>query len=249
MPYTTRTLTGSISDLFHPSFRKIQFDDSFAIVVVSTHLRYAWTALPGEDTSVKAVSSFIGDSHRRTEEERSAVPQNPDSNDIRTPWREGIYYHWNHVLYDIANFLVEVGPGMGYFYPPAHEVMAVNYPDKGVGDGGEVEEIGIKMVWKTNVLVLPAHLESKVSIRMDEIGAEMGEGGSAETNSKTVGRFDGSNVSEIWYFKEGTEVRIFVEGEYGEDRRGVAAVLVYGKMAPTSPEGEEKEEEEEEEDS
>jgi hypothetical protein len=219
--YTGRTLDGSPEDLISPSFRLVNFSDEGAIVLVSTHLRHAWTAAPGADVGAGAVGAFIAASHNRSAEERRAVPQNPNKEDIHTPWRDEIYHQWNHVFYDVANFLASVGPGIGHLHPPAHNAFALKYP---VADGeGEVR----RMVWDHNVLVIPAHLEQGVSVRMSMI-KEDGE-------EKTLGTFNESNPADIWYIKNGTRVRFFVEGEYENVRGGVAAVLVCGRLDLTCP--------------
>jgi hypothetical protein len=242
--YTGRTLDGSPEDLIYPSFRYVNFSDEGAIVLVSTHLRHAWTAAPGADVGAGAVGAFIAASHNRSEAERRAVPQNPNKDEVHTPWRDEIYHQWNHVFYDVANFLTSVGPGIGHLHPPAHNAFALTYP---VADG-EGEAKG--MVWDDNVLVIPAHLEPGVAVRMSTLN-EDGE-------EKTLGTFNESTTADIWYIKEGTSVRFFVEGEYENVRGGVAAVLVCGRLDLTCPghegqneeaneeesEGEEKEEDE-----
>ncbi len=168
-----------------------------------------------------AVGAFIAASHNRSEEERRAVSQNPSKEDIHTPWRREIYHQWNHVFYDVANFLASVGPGTGHLHPPAHSAFALTYP---VADGeGETKE----MVWDNNVLVIPAHLEPGVSVRMSTI-KEDGE-------EKTLGTFNASSTADIWFIKKETSVRFFVEGEYENVRGGVAAVLVCGRLDLNCP--------------
>lgn len=168
-----------------------------------------------------AVGAFIAASHNRSEAERRAVPQNPDKEHIHTSWRNEIYHQWNHVFYDVANFLSSVGPGIGHLHPPAHEAFALTYP---VADG-EVEAKG--KVWEYNVLVISAHLEPGVSVRMSTVKEDGQE--------KTLGTFNVSTTADIWYIKKGTSVRFFVEGEYENVRGGVAAVLVSGRLDLTCP--------------
>ncbi len=47
---------------------------------------------------------------------------------------------------------------------------------------------------------------------------------------ETLGTFGGHNLAEIWFLMAGLEVNVYVEGEYEKGRKGVAAVLVYGKL-------------------
>ena len=213
---TGRTLDGSPEDLIYPSFRLVNFSDEGAVVLVSTHLRHAWIAAPGADVGASAVGAFIAASHNRSEAERRAVPQNPNKEDIHTPWRDEIYHQWNHVFYDVASFLSSVGPGIGHLHPPAHDAFALTYP---VADGEEEEK---ENVWDYNVLVIPAYLEPGVAVRMSTV-KEDGE-------EKTLGTFNASTTADIWYIKKGTSVRFFVEGECENVRGGVAAVLVCGKL-------------------
>ncbi|CAF3871566.1 unnamed protein product, partial [Rotaria sp. Silwood1] len=161
--YTTRTLDGW-SDLFDPAFRKVYFADKVAMVVMSTHLRYAWTALPGQDTSPTAVLQFIKANYQRSEEERKEVPQNSDKESIRNPWRESIYYHWNHVFCDVMEFFTAVGLIVGHFHLPSHDVFAVPYP-KSNGDDQNATSV-LKKVWSTNILIIPTYLEPNVTIRV-----------------------------------------------------------------------------------
>jgi len=190
-------------------------------VLVSTHLRYAWTAAPGADVGAGAVGAFIAASHNRSEAERRAVPQNQNKEEIHTPWRDEIYHQWNHVFYDVANFLSSVGPGIGHLHPPAHDAFALTYPV--AADEWEAK----RKVWDYNVLVIPAHLEPGVSVRMSMV-KDNGE-------EQTLGTFNASTTAEIWYIKKGTNVKFFVEGEYENVRGGLAAALVCGRLDLNCP--------------
>ncbi|MCJ1248312.1 hypothetical protein MMC30_005529 [Trapelia coarctata] len=217
--HTIRTLEGPPEDLFYPPFRKIEFDDEAAIVTVSTHLRYAWTAIPGS-ADKDGVGVFMKANSERTEEERDNLPENPDKDDIRTPWRKAIYEQWNHVFWDVAGFLSEVGPGIGHLHPPSQDAYAVYHPS-----AGDANAAVVKKSWDTNVLVIPAYLEPSVSVRV--FTTKAGEDGLVE---KTLGTFDGSNTAEIWFVKSGHEVNVAVNSGGAKDWKGVAAVLVYGKL-------------------
>lgn len=87
--HTTRSITGPWDR--DPPFRTIIFDDEPAIVIVSTQLRYAWTALPTADPvpnpgaeGQSVLGNFIAANHHRNEEQRKSVPQNPDKDDINS---------------------------------------------------------------------------------------------------------------------------------------------------------------------
>ena len=160
--YTGRMLEGNtLAEMLNPAFRTVNFDDESAVVLVSLHLRLAWTALPGEDTSYGAVGSFIKASHDRTEDERRQLQRNPDKN-VHTPWRDSVYGFWNHVFGDVMRFLSNVGPGIGHYHSPSHDTFALAYPEPQRENGAAI----LAKKWDNNVLIIPAYLESGVSIRM-----------------------------------------------------------------------------------
>lgn len=204
--HTTRTIDWD--NIFTPSFRIVHFEEEAAMVIVSTQLRYAWTAIPHNE----GLNRFAKENYERSEEERLAVPQNPDTNTVHTRWRDEVYEAWSHVFYDVMNFLQDVGPDVGHYHPPSHDILSLQYP----GNDGNQETAAVKKTWGTKVLIIPAHLEPGVAIRVTEM------------NGKAIGTFDGKNTAEIWYIRAGVEVHIYVEGDYDKSRTGVAAVLVYG---------------------
>ena len=219
--YTGRTLEGNtLEDMLNPAFRTVNFDDEHAMVLVSLHLRLAWTAIPSGDTTYDAIGSFIKASHDRTEDERSQLQRNPDKN-VHTPWRDAIYHFWNHVFNDVMGFLSNVGPGIGHYHSPSHNTFALAYPGPQREDGATI----LAKKWENNVLMIPAYLESGVSIRMS-----MASIGDNQMSEKTLGNFDSSKSNDIWFLKGGNEVVFHVEGDYERDREGIAAVLVYANL-------------------
>ena len=245
--HTIRHLTGAPGDLLCPAFRNVNFSDEAAVVLVSRHLRLAWLALPppdAADTGSAGIGAWMAASSRRSEEERKAVPRNTDVWElpdaeveaaVRSPWREAGYEMWNHVFQDVSNFLRSVGPGMGHLHPPAQEVFALHYPSptgpaEEEARGNGLEGGGREMVWQTDVLVIWTWLDDGVEVRMttgdvtDEERKEMGD-------SKTLGSFvEGATETEIWYVKRGTRVRFCIEGKYEGKRKGLAAVMVTGRL-------------------
>src|SRR5436190_4729703 len=124
-----RTTHGNVGNILDPPFRKISFDGETFIVIVSSQLRYAWTANPPEsDNFDNAVWLFARENHQRTEEERAAVPQDPDRKTLHTPWRDAIYNRWNHVFSDVMWFLETVNDNIGHFHFPSHDVLPLNFP-------------------------------------------------------------------------------------------------------------------------
>ena len=219
--YTGRALEGNtLEEMLNPAFRTVNFEDEHAMVLVNSHLRLAWTALPGEDTSYDSIGSFIKASHDRTEDERRQLQRNPDKT-VHTSWRDSIYHFWNHVFSDIMRFLSNVGPGIGHYHSPSHDTFALSYPGPRREDGATI----LAKKWDNNVLMIPAYLESGVSIRMS-----MASISDNQMSEKTLGNFDSSNPSDIWFLKGGNEVVFNIEGDYERDRKGIAAVLVYANL-------------------
>ena len=178
---------------------------------------HAWTALPTGIADKTAIGSFVRESHERTEEQRTLVPQNPDKDDYRTPWREAIYPFWNHVFADVMRWLPQVNCSVGHFHAPAHGVLALGYPSNGDGEG---EVKSVRKIWDTNVLLIPAWLDEGVEVRM------LSREGEGET---TLGTFSAVDTALIWYLKRGTEVEFFID-EAWERERKIAAVLVFGVL-------------------
>ena len=230
--YTCRTLDGSIEDMLDPSFRTVNFEDSPHVIVVSKHLRYAWPALPSEETSSDGVGQFMKMNHKRSEEDRERVPRNPDLESLHTPWRDSIYHFWNHVFYDVTNFLTEVNHTVGHFHPPSHDAFALKYPSS----QDETPEVVCKS-WDTNVLLIPAYRASGVSIR-----ATAQQSTDDPTSEKVLGTFNDSNPTEIWYVKRGLEVKFSVEAKLEKDHQGLAAVMVCGILCTDTHETEQQEE-------
>ena len=70
----------------------IRLGSTPVVVLFSTHLRYAWSAIPDENTGDNSIGQFIRAIHKLSEEERDRVPPNPDHDSLYTPWRDSIYH-------------------------------------------------------------------------------------------------------------------------------------------------------------
>ncbi|KAI9761287.1 MAG: hypothetical protein M4579_001077 [Chaenotheca gracillima] len=217
--HTVRTLDGGMEELFKPSFRNLCFSDDAAMVLVSSHLRLAWTAVPGDDTSTTGVGQFIAASHRRSDDEREEVPQDPDTESVHTPWRDSIHHQWNHVFSDTARFLDELLVEPFRYQPPSHDVYAIDFP-------ASEDNATVRKAWDTAVLIIPAYLAPGVSIRLSTRVADAE--GEVE---KTLGTFNASNPTDIWYIKKGTTVNVHVEGDYEKGQKGKAAVMACGILS------------------
>lgn len=166
-----------------------------------------------------ALASFIKASHSRSEDEWKAVPQNPDTNTVHSLWRDEIYYHWNHVFWDVSGFLGELSCTGVHMHPPSQGIFAVDYQSGATG---------VWKVWETDMLAIPAYLVPGISVccsrRVDDIKDE-GEYGEGE---KMLGVFDGMNVYEVWYVKCNTSVMIHINAT--TEASGDIAVMVYGVL-------------------
>lgn len=208
-----RTLDGvSFHDIFDPSFRIIDFADESCVVLVSKYLRSAWMTLPPEDTSVNGVLQFIQEIHQRTEDERQTLVNNIDRESIDTPWRQSVYHLWNNVFADVMTFLQVAAPIPRNFHSPSHEVLPIPYPSN--------SNLMMKKAWQTSVLIIPTYIEANVHLRITYLHEE--------TNEKTLGTFDTSNTTQIWYIRSGVPIHIFVEGNYDQHREGLAALIICG---------------------
>ena len=213
--YTSRVLEGSdLSAILYPPFRKVNFASAPAVVLVSSQLRELWTAVPDEDTFCAGVGAAIKARHELTENQRKALPKNPNFHEFDTPWRRSLYYNWNHVFVDVARFLVEVGPGIGDFVPPSHEVFPLHLSD--------TNDTAIMKAWNTNVFLIFAHLQNNVAIRAAIVED------TSDKSEKTLGVFDKLNNSEIWFIKKGVKVKLYVEHDNETDTQSLAAVMVVG---------------------
>ncbi|KAF4303865.1 hypothetical protein GTA08_BOTSDO07875 [Botryosphaeria dothidea] len=216
------------------SFRAINYADDPAVVTVSTGLRQAWITLPSLiPAATDNPTSRDGSAGRRPQlgaiiraaQSASSTPsRHPEKEDVHTRLRAAVHYYWNHVFWDVAQFLEgETGGSTGHLHPPAEDVFAVRYPVGGQGDGGMV--VVEEKVFETNVLVVPTFVEEGTRVRID-VGKGKGDG--CELDATEV---DGMyNEAEVYWIRKGERVRISLGGAVGEDRSGVAAVFVYGQL-------------------
>lgn len=245
--YTVRTLEGSLQDMLDPAFRKIQFGDSPEVVTVCTHLRALWTTLPplgqkkledgetSQDTTESEVNPMKYAKSHQLRPERDGyegLETNPNTQDLETPWRKTLAHDWNHVFYDVMNFLPEVSCSVGHFHPPSHDVLAIEFPETKPQTGSQA--IGknwvLRKKWYRNMLLIATYLHKGVVLRVTRLTDSQ-----EEPPEKELGSFDGTNPHEIWYIRAGTEIFIHVEGDYeGGGANGLAAVMALGLVCTDS---------------
>lgn len=218
-------------DALDRPFRRIFFQDSPAVVLVAALLRHAWTVLPPtEEPDDEAIVSFMKAYNALTEEERMQIPQNRDKDSLHTLWRDAVYHQWNRVFNHMGNYLLNIHPGIGHFHPPIHGVCALEHPVSSSRDGDRGPVVAKKLSWGTNVLLILAHQEPDVSLRVTI--SPKNENMTEERIEETL---DASSTAKIWFLKRGVEVCFHVEGDYDrEECEGLAAVLAIGILCTGS---------------
>lgn len=273
--YTSRALTGAtLLEQLNPPFRIVDFADEAAVVTVSHYLREAWGFMP--DPSFTNDSNGIGRFMRESQsralgkgegetlesnekwEAMEGVEVERGEEEVESEWRKAVLSFWNHVFFDVVNFLSGVGMGIGHFHPPSHDSLVVDFPgpdsDSDLNlaadarDATQLESRGsrrgrmVRKSWDTNVLLIPTHLAPSVKLRVMLPSSD----GSEE---ELLGAFDHDAKTVCWWLRQGVEVQIYVDVSAGEEgkgkpkeieRKGVAAVLAVGVLCDdTHPEEEE----------
>ena len=212
------SIYGTVESMFEPPFRKINFDDEPPMIAITRHLRRAWTTAPPSDTSYNGVNQFLQTDSWRSEQERRMVPQNLNKDNINTTWRKSVCFYWNHIFFDIMNFLPHAQSDVGHFHVPNSKMLAIEHPKV----NGDPRKTVIRKKWDTNILIIPAFLDRDVSIRFESLPT-------ADENTPwgLLGVYDGTTSNEVWYIRKDFEVNIHVETGANSSKQGIAAVMVY----------------------
>ncbi|KAA8648679.1 hypothetical protein EYZ11_012897 [Aspergillus tanneri] len=226
--YSTLDGDWDVTDVTDVTVRKVNYTGDTAQKTVTRRLRLAWTRSPPcADFSDKDI--WMGEEDNERCEESNPNP-NPDTHTLHTPWRNRIYYLWNHLFYDASKFMSNTY-GVGHLHPPNSAVLGVEFPRTyGTEDRENVRAATV--VWETEVLVLPAYLAPDVVVRVETYSRGW-EDGQMRDVVKLRGRFSRENWAEVWYMARGLETRFYIEGDWrpsDEDEKGLAAVMVYGKL-------------------
>lgn len=118
----------------------------------------------------------------------------------------------------MSRFLEGVTGTAGHLHAPAHESLTLNY----VPRTSELE----KHAFKENRLLIPTFLDTGVTVQV----TAKSENYEGHEQIEQIGRFDGNNTAEIWYIRRDVELTFSIEGEFGEERKGVAAVFACGRL-------------------
>ncbi|KAJ7108261.1 hypothetical protein C8R44DRAFT_885024 [Mycena epipterygia] len=237
MPWVSGPIN-SAQDIAKPKFRTINFSDGSPQVTVVTMARNAWTAKVPEDSEssdMKAVFSTWLRAHGDAKTDWGApecIGQNPDKEDVESPWRQEILHIYNHLFYDLGGFLVDVNGAMGMFHPPNHTFFTIDH-DSTVASPAE-------KTFDTNIIMLPAFLDKGVTITVKRIPTS-GEETEVELGSFSPAPRKSEQASTAWFIGEGVKLSFAVSVEGEKKREGVAAVFVVGILTmniETAPEEE-----------
>ena len=228
---------GELTPFPQPGIRKIGFEENPSQITVARLLVQSWGLHREAECTNPPCGDFDSygkDTRHLTREERDQLPQSPEKSTVHTPWRDQVYFMWNHVFFDTGNFMANMY-GTATFKPPNTDAFGIEFPAAEDQKGFVVEK-----EWESETLLAAAYLAPGVSVRLETItpGREDKEPFHASSIDHHESRHN------VWYVRKGIKVRFCVEGERQE---GLAAVIVFGTMlgAPFEPSSDEEESEEE----
>ncbi|KAL4946462.1 hypothetical protein BDV06DRAFT_122428 [Aspergillus oleicola] len=222
---------GQGTSLF-PRIRKIGFEEDRNQFTVAYLLVLGWTVQrPNQgctDPPSGDFTTWMDELNSLSGEQRENLPPSEDTTTVHTPWRDQIYYMWNHVFYDVGNWLAG-GFGTGTFRPPNTEVFGIGFPLTSNNEASEkeVRALAVTKVWDADTLLVPAYLAPGVSLRVEAV--ELGSEG-ADAEPFHPGNFDHKSRYNVWYVEKRIQLWFYVEGEWDHGKDGLAAVMVYGTM-------------------
>ncbi|CAH0056105.1 unnamed protein product [Clonostachys solani] len=244
--HTIRTLSGSTRDeALDPAHRSVNYDDDGAVRTVTTRSRQIWLCRPeafdfddstfsNPDTG-EAFSRIIRFIQDLPGEELTAL-KNPDTSSVHTPLRDMVYDMWNHVFWDVAQFLGQVNCNTGTFCPPAHEILAISYPETPV-EVGRMQRVA-QLQSDCNLMIGAVYVAPGVRLRF-LVGQPDQESFMESTfNSEAFGPdvlVDATKVTGCYnepyvhWVRRNRNIQVFLEGQPDQPKGGLAAVFVYGK--------------------
>ena len=211
-----------------PALLHISYANAQAQVIVSRTLWPAWGCLPPTDMTSSThtlnpatgamrrcttVHSFAISARSMTDQQLAELPDNPDKDTTHTDWRVDVYQMWNHVFFDLANFLKFQFKGndeVGHFHPPNADACGL------VLAKHDTPNKSIRKFWDTDVLVTLAYVQPGLNV----ILASTYEHGDD---------FEIWEKYDIYYVRRGVEVIFDIDGELPDDS-DLRAVLVYGRL-------------------
>ncbi|KAJ5348890.1 hypothetical protein MYU51_007207 [Penicillium brevicompactum] len=218
---------GELNPFPTPAIRKIGFSEDPAQFTVAKLLILAWPIQrPTPECNSPPIGDFEAWVHEikpLTLEERDQLPRDSDTNTLHTPWRDQVYFMWNHVYYDVGNWMSSMY-GTRSFQPPNIEAFAINFPTHdGESDDGKTPA-AVK-VWDAEALFTAAYLAPGITLRVETLRSDQEHGEPFHSaDIKHEERFN------VLYTKQGIQVRFHVDGEWYPRAGGLAAVIVHGTM-------------------
>ncbi|KAJ5295527.1 hypothetical protein PENANT_c001G11483 [Penicillium antarcticum] len=217
---------GDLTPFPNPGVRRIGFGEDPPQFTVAHLLIHGWAVQRLSECNDPPIGDFkiwAKEVDSLSPKEREELPRDSDLKSCHTLWRDQIYYMWNHVFYDVGNWMANTY-GTGTFKPPNTEVFPIEFPKPHENGDGEKKPVATK-VWDTETLLAPAYLAPGVSLRVEtfEPGQENGE-------PFHPADFNHKDRYNVWYVKKGLQMRFYVEGDWDQSTDGVAAVMVYGNM-------------------
>ncbi|KAL2813871.1 hypothetical protein BJX63DRAFT_208147 [Aspergillus granulosus] len=226
----------------NPGIRRIGFTEEPAQFTVAHLLVHGWGVKREtpecKDPPTGDFADWAQELNSLTNEEREQLPRDEDQESVHTPWRDQIYYMWNHVFYDVGNWMSS-GYGTRSFVPPGVDVFVIRFPETcgnraaGVdANGGDekkkyINPAAIKSWPESEALLAPAYLAPGISVRVETL--EPGQAEDAETFHP--GDFNHEARYDVWYVKKGLRLKFFVEGTWDEKSAGgLAAIMVWVNM-------------------
>jgi hypothetical protein len=217
----------AFTQLSYPGVRKIGLAKNHSQDVIANLLVLGWVVQrPTSECNNPPTGDFEAwkkEVDPLAPEQREQLPQNPDTKTLHTPWRDQIYYMWNHVFYDVGNW-VSAMYGARTFKPPNIELFTIEFPTYSE-NGGSGKVRAATKVWGSNTLLAPAYLAPGVSLRVETL-----QPGEEDEEPSHPADFNHEDRYSVWLVKEGVQMRFYVEGEWNQSTDGVAAVMVYGNM-------------------
>ncbi|VUC24902.1 unnamed protein product [Clonostachys rosea] len=244
--HTIRTLSGATFDeALDPPHRSVNYDDDGAVRTVTTRSRQIWLcrpdafdfddstfSTPSKGEAFSRIVRFIQD----LPSDELAALKNPDTSSVHTPLRDMVYSMWNHVFWDVAQFLVEVNCNTGTFCPPAHEVLAISYPETPI-ENGKMQRVA-QLQSGCNIMVGAVYVAPGVRLRFlvgqPDRESFMASGFDSDAfgpdvlvdATKVTGCY---NEPYVHWIRRNRSIQVFLEGLPEEPEGGLAAVFVYGK--------------------
>lgn len=221
-----------LSDITQMNLRKIDFSQDAAQITATIFFRYAWIYEPPtpEDANFNAFSQIY---RSNRDELWEKMPTTSERETLHTPLRDEVYHLFNHLFYDVSNFMTRMYD-VGHLHPPNSDAFGLNFPvPQSQSQTEENKDACVfTKTWETEVLLVPAYLAPGVVVRVETCSEKVENGETVKDTPMSRGTFTKENPWQVWYLQKGLETRFYIEGEWEQEPKGLAAAMVYGKLCP-----------------